>query len=167
MKHGKKYQILSYFLLQYWFLILLNFFIFTPTHHCHTIHALTAPNLPGNIDDQQLYTLRNFHMKGKKVINRGDSVKSRSKTSLNSRRSRWRHSFLSLLDVMWCMWNILIKSTPQYWNKIGEDYYFQRGAPLRGVLASGGADQPQVNRIFIAVTFCQSPDQIKRESLYS
>ena len=44
----------------------------------------------GNIDDDQLYTLRNFHLKGSKVINRGDSVKSRSRTSLNSRRSRFR-----------------------------------------------------------------------------
>lgn len=44
-------------------------------------------SLPGNIDDDQLYTLRNFHLKGSKVINRGDSVKSRSRTSLNSRRS--------------------------------------------------------------------------------
>lgn len=44
-------------------------------------------SLPGNMDDEQIYTLRNFQMKGKKVINRGDSVKSRSRTSLNSRRS--------------------------------------------------------------------------------
>ena len=42
----------------------------------------------GNIDDEQLYTLRNFQKKGSKVINRGDSVKSRSRTSLNSRKSR-------------------------------------------------------------------------------
>ena len=41
----------------------------------------------GNIDDEQLYTLRNFQKKGSKVINRGDSVKSRSRTSLNSRKS--------------------------------------------------------------------------------
>ena len=46
-------------------------------------------NMPaGNIDDEQLYTLRNFQKKGSKVINRGDSVKSRSRTSLNSRKSR-------------------------------------------------------------------------------
>jgi len=44
-------------------------------------------SLPGNIEDEQLYTLRNFRVKGSKVINRGDSVKSRSRTSLNSRRS--------------------------------------------------------------------------------
>ena len=51
-------------------------------------NKLFKANISGNIDDDQLYTLRNFHMKGKKIINRGDSVKSRSRTSLNSRRSR-------------------------------------------------------------------------------
>ena len=44
--------------------------------------------LPGNIDADELYRLRNFSIKGKKVINRGDSFRSRSRTSINSRRSR-------------------------------------------------------------------------------
>ena len=70
----------------------------------------------GNIDDQQLYTLRNFQMKGKKVINRGDSVKSRSKTSLNSRRSRW-DLFTPAIGLRSCFifpaWSPALKSPPQ------------------------------------------------------
>lgn len=50
------------------------------------------------MDDEQIYTLRNFQMKGKRVINRGDSVKSRSRTSLNSRRSRLE--YVKVFDVM-------------------------------------------------------------------
>ena len=45
-------------------------------------------SLPGTIDPAELYRLRNFSVQGKKVINRGDSYKSRSRTSINSRRSR-------------------------------------------------------------------------------
>lgn len=44
-------------------------------------------SLPGTIDPAELYRLRNFSLQGKKVINRGDSYKSRSRTSINSRRS--------------------------------------------------------------------------------
>ena len=51
-------------------------------------------SLPGTIDPDELYRLRNFSIKGKKVINRGDSFKSRSRTSINSRRSRY--TFLTL-----------------------------------------------------------------------
>lgn len=46
-------------------------------------------SLPGSIDAEELYRLRNFSTKGKTVINRGDSFKSRSRTSINSRRSRY------------------------------------------------------------------------------
>ena len=53
----------------------------------------------GNIDDEQLYTLRNFQKKGSKVINRGDSVKSRSRTSLNSRKSRWSVASSSIFNL--------------------------------------------------------------------
>ena len=50
---------------------------------------LRGASLPGDIEVEELYRLRNFSIKGRKVINRGDSFKSRSRTSLNSRRSRY------------------------------------------------------------------------------
>ena len=63
------------------------------------------------MDDEQIYTLRNFQMKGKRVINRGDSVKSRSRTSLTSRRSRLAFVYFMIqkirkvFDVMRCIIN--------------------------------------------------------------
>ena len=48
-------------------------------------------SLPGNMNDVQqedIYRLRNFDTSGKKVINRGDSVRSKSRVSLNSAASR-------------------------------------------------------------------------------
>ena len=48
-------------------------------------------SLPGNMNDVQqedIYRLRNFATSGKKVINRGDSVRSKSRVSLTSAASR-------------------------------------------------------------------------------
>lgn len=43
-------------------------------------------SLPGNMDigADDIYRLRNFSMAGRKVVNRGDSLKARSNTSINS-----------------------------------------------------------------------------------
>ena len=94
--------------------------------HKFGIRFYTVVEIPGNMDDEQIYTLRNFQMKGKRVINRGDSVKSRSRTSLNSRRSRLAFVYFMIqkirkvfdvmrlrLDSMWkqCMtWKIYLIS---------------------------------------------------------
>ena len=75
----------------------------------------------GNIDQQQLYTLRNFKLKGKKIINRGDSVKSRSRTSLNSRISRWEKFEDRQGQVLFYQ-------------------YLQRRSLLWGVLSCGGTN---------------------------
>ena len=47
-------------------------------------------SLPGNIrlDHDEIYRLRNFSTAGKKIINRGDSLKTRSNHSINSTGSR-------------------------------------------------------------------------------
>ncbi len=47
-------------------------------------------SLPGNIELNQddIYRLRNFSLSGRKVINRGDSIKARSSHSINSTGSR-------------------------------------------------------------------------------
>ena len=48
-------------------------------------------SLPGNFDlnDDDIYRLRNFSLAGRKVINRGDSLKARSSNhSINSTGSR-------------------------------------------------------------------------------
>ena len=47
-------------------------------------------SLPGNIsiNQDEMYRLRNFTLAGKKVINRGDSLKTRSNQSIASTNSR-------------------------------------------------------------------------------
>ena len=48
-------------------------------------------SLPGNmevVNQDDIYRLRNFSMAGKKIVNRGDSVKARSRSSLASTCSR-------------------------------------------------------------------------------
>ena len=48
-------------------------------------------SLPGSMDlnQEDIYRLRNFSMAGRKVINRGDSLKTRSNHSINSTGSRY------------------------------------------------------------------------------
>ena len=54
-------------------------------------------SLPGNIEvvnQDDIYRLRNFSTSGKKLVNRGDSLKARSHTSIASTNSRyWAKSF--------------------------------------------------------------------------
>ena len=47
-------------------------------------------SLPNTIEAEELYMLRSFSIQGKKVVNRGDSIRSRrgSRTSMSSRGSR-------------------------------------------------------------------------------
>ena len=48
-------------------------------------------SLPGNmevVNQDDIYRLRNFSTAGKKIVNRGDSVKARSRSSLASTCSR-------------------------------------------------------------------------------
>ena len=48
-------------------------------------------SLPGNmnlVQPDEIYRLRNFSMSGKKVVNRGDSLKTKSQHSINSTGSR-------------------------------------------------------------------------------
>ena len=50
-------------------------------------------SLPGSnfeLNQEDIYRLRNFSMEGRKVINRGDSLKARSNHSINSTGSRYR-----------------------------------------------------------------------------
>ena len=51
-------------------------------------------SLPGNmevVNQDDIYRLRNFSKAGKKIVNRGDSVKARSRSSLASTCSRLVH----------------------------------------------------------------------------
>ena len=49
-------------------------------------------SLPGNmevVNQDDIYRLRNFSTAGKKLVNRGDSLKARSHTSIASTNSRY------------------------------------------------------------------------------
>ena len=53
-------------------------------------------SLPGNMEDvnqEDIYRLRNFATSGKKVINRGDSIKASSRSNINSAGSRYEPYF--------------------------------------------------------------------------
>ena len=54
-------------------------------------HKERKSSLPSTIETEELYRLRNFSIQGKRVLNRGDSIRSRrgSKTSMSSRGSRY------------------------------------------------------------------------------
>ena len=55
-------------------------------------------SLPGtmdNVDQEDIYRLRNFDTSGKKVINRGDSLKSTSRSILNINSAGSRYNKLS------------------------------------------------------------------------
>ena len=75
-----------------------NFFIplFYPGYNSNMLgvprRRSRGASLPGsmsaNIDQEDIYRLRNFSLAGRKVVNRGDSLKARSTHSINSTGSR-------------------------------------------------------------------------------
>ena len=66
-----------------------------PTPSSYQQHVLEVPqgrsrggSMPGSVSADDIYRLRNFSTSGKRIINKGDSILSRSNISINSISSR-------------------------------------------------------------------------------
>ena len=82
-------------------------------------------SLPGNmevVNQDDIYRLRNFSKAGKKIVNRGDSVKARSRSSLASTCSRLVHYKYKPRDYLHTyLFSENIDILKKIWNKILPD----------------------------------------------
>ena len=80
-------------------------------------------SLPGNmevVNQDDIYRLRNFSKAGKKIVNRGDSVKARSRSSLASTCSRLVHYKYKSRDYLHIYFQKILTSSKNL-NKILSD----------------------------------------------